>query len=510
MLTALCLSALAALPEPGADAKKLDPVWSRTIRMPAASSAFSPDGQFVAFGHLDSGRIVLTHVSTGKIVRTFRQPEGGRVMSIDFSADGKRMETRSWVLTDLSFLRVIRLWEVQTGKELFVSRNEADFETVMQKLRVFSPDRKTLAVSDRETTIRLVDVATGKDIRKLPEHNGIVSSIQFSSDGTRLASCDGECVFLWDASTGKELGRRRWREQTIYALHFRSDRLLTATRDKTTERWPMSSLWDFAEPRRITVSPFSLTGPVSPDGTLLAALTGLGPCNGGALMLWDVKTAKAKTVLAGQIHATVPPIFAENGKVLAFVWTSTEESPVAGPPKPHADLFAVPSGSHLAKITVPGGVNAVAISPDGRTITAAGEERCLVQRLTLVPVHASTEPAGFLSPNRQFRATVDGEGKIRIVDRATGQALHTLADLKAAVKVVTFSSGGEYVAAAGDGKVCLWTTGKGRLRQSWAGLPGPIESLAFVEDSDILEARTPSKVFRWNLRTGKEVSEIER
>jgi hypothetical protein len=39
---------------------------------------------------------------------------------------------------------------------------------------------------------------------------------------------------------------------------------------------------------------------------------------GGALMLWDVKTAKAKIVLAGQIFNTGPPVFAENGKMLSI------------------------------------------------------------------------------------------------------------------------------------------------------------------------------------------------
>ena len=88
--------------------------------------------------------------------------------------------------------------------------------------------------------------------------------------------------------------------------------------------------------------------------------------------------------------------------------------------------------------------------------------------------------------------------------------MHTLADLKGAIKVVSFSPGGEYVAAACEGKVCLWTTGRGRLRHSWAVLQGPIESLDFGPDDDTLEAKTRAKGFRWDLRTGKELGEIDR
>jgi WD40 repeat protein len=400
----------------------------------------------------------------------------------------------------------IRLWEVRTGKELFFTKVEGTFETFVKKSAVFSPDRKTLALCSAEKTLRLLDVGTGKELRKLP---GQVSSIQFSPDGKRLATSAGGSVILWDMATGKELGWRKWRGQEIQALQFNGDRLLVTTEEKARERSPTTRLWDFAESRRLIERPQFLPGPVSPDGTMLVALTGYGPCVGAFLQLWDLKTATEGAMVGLPTLTGPPPVFTANGKILLVVWSPPRKGPFDNP-QAQADLFAVPSGAHLRRITLPSGINSAVIAPDGQTVAAVGDKQCLVQRLALVWVRVVPDPPGFLSPNGGLLARTDTSGKVQLLDRTTGQALHVLDDLKGAIKAIAFSPGGEYLAAASEGKVCLWTTGRGRLRQSWTGLKGPIERLDFGPDGNTLEAGTSAKLIRWNLRTGKEIGEQSR
>src|SRR5262249_36408081 len=54
-------------------------------------------------------------------------------------------------------------------------------------------------------TVRVWHVATGQVAITLPGHEGWVTSVAFSADGTRLASAGFTTVKVWDAATGKEL-----------------------------------------------------------------------------------------------------------------------------------------------------------------------------------------------------------------------------------------------------------------------------------------------------------------
>jgi WD40 repeat protein/serine/threonine protein kinase len=218
--------------------------------------AFSPDGRIVLSGSEDR-TVRWWDVETGKELGRLQEPTG-RIRSVVFSQDGQRILACG--------LRAARLWDVKTKKELQrferfpgnlvhwavrlwdvkPSRELQRFERFTGNRvhwAVFSPDERRVLTGD-ESTVRLWDVESGKQIRPMLGHATAVSSVAFSPDGRYAASgSHDKTVRLWDAETGQELHRFVGHRGVVERVAFSPDgqRILSGSGDKTLRLWDVES-----------------------------------------------------------------------------------------------------------------------------------------------------------------------------------------------------------------------------------------------------------------------------
>jgi WD40 repeat protein/tRNA A-37 threonylcarbamoyl transferase component Bud32 len=168
------------------------------------SVAFSPDGRRALSGSAD--RIVrLWDLETGELLGRL-EGHTGWVRCVAFSPDGRQAlsggggpaEEGHWI--DCT----VRVWDLETHKEL--QRFEGHDRPVWSA--VFLPDGRRV-LSGGDPIARLWGVDSGKELRAFEGHFATINGVALSPDGQHVASAsDDRTVRLWDVASGKELCRQ--------------------------------------------------------------------------------------------------------------------------------------------------------------------------------------------------------------------------------------------------------------------------------------------------------------
>lgn len=144
-------------------------------------------------------------------------------------------------------------------------------------------------------------------------HDGPVASLQYSPDGTRIASASADgTARVWDAKSGEELLQLRGHEGAVSSVAWSPDgaHLATAGSDKTSRLWNSSNGSNIRTFEGHTWPVETIT--FSPDGRTLA--TGGGD---RTIRIWNVYTGEELYKFEGHTQIVSCVAFSPDGRRLA-------------------------------------------------------------------------------------------------------------------------------------------------------------------------------------------------
>jgi WD40 repeat protein len=456
-----------------------------SLATPVTAASFSPTGNLVvAAGGREAG---VWNLATRSRPRTLHLR--GDATSAMFNRDGRVLLTTSGGGSTV--------WRTATGRRLPLERRPT-------QAGALSPDGRLAATLgwSKPARVLVFDASSGRRLHVLAP-GAELTGVAFSPNGRLLATASHRGTYLWNARTGRRIGRLLSDRPpgpaalvNDVAFSPNGNLLATAGQDGSTR------VWDVATGERRFYLP-GHTNPVlsvawSPDGRFVADAS-----RDRTIYVWSVEGP-----LSDQ---RVGELVGHTDAVTGIAWSLHGTSLLSGSADHTARLWDVRFEQRLRLIGAHRG-NVLAASFDlaGSRVVSAGVDGTAriwdVRRRRLLHALGHEGPVNDaeFSPNGRLVTTASSDRTAAVWDAATGTRLQTLRT-RAPVFVARFSPQGAII-ATGDalGDVQLWRAGDGRLLATRTQ-PGRVLDAAFAPDGRMLVTAGRDGVAVWSVPSGRHI-----
>jgi WD40 repeat protein len=412
---------------------------------------------------------------------TVQYRNGAGILTIVYSPDGKRIASAGgtpWAAQGVtSGDHTIRIWDVASGKEVRQLRDHA----VALSCLTFSPDGKHIAACTlNDQSIRIWEVDSDKEPRVIvTNQNGAATmTFAYAPDGKTLAVGQGPMqeVAIFDVDTGKAARAFGRHSVSIDSITFAK-----GGKQLATKTGPVVRLWDIEK------------------GEIVRLFRPKNYHNKAKFLALETRTVP--------IFSTAPAVFSPDGKTLAFEGNDST-----------LYLFDVETGKEQRRLVHQGAVASASFSPDGKQIVTGSHDNTVRvwdaatgKELQHVEQHFGGYAVAVFSPAGKVFATAGGDHTIRFWDAETAKPLRARDGHQAEMFTAAVAADGKIVISVGrDNVVRFWDLSSGKLLRQFADDRDTFDRVAFSPDARRFASYSEdSEMTRvWDLAGGKLLREF--
>lgn len=421
----------------------------------------------------------------GPLLRTL-EGHRGRVTSVALSGDGQ------WAIS-ASADRTLKVWEVATGREQHTLKGHTGGVNSV----ALSGDGRLAVTASSDRTLKVWEVATGRERYTLKEHTGGVNSVALSGDGRLAVSASADRTLkVWEVDTGRVRYTLKGHTGGVnsVALSENGRLAVTASDDSTLKVWDLDT---GKESRTLSGHEAEVLGvALRKDGRLAVSAS-----KDGTLKVWDLTTGDETQTLKGH-----------EGEVQGVALSSDGQVAVSASKDGTLKVWNLATGDETH--TLPGHTDwvwGVALNGDGRLAVSASADRTLkVWEVTTMREHLTLSYArgvGGVALNRdgQMAVSASDDGTLKVWEVATGRELRTLEGHEDWVRGVALSGDGRLaISASDDWTLNVWEVETGRKLRPLMGHKDWVRGVALSRDGEVAISASLDRTLKvWEVATGR-------
>ena len=543
-----------------------------SLQQPATALSLSADGKQVAFGDA-TGQLSVASVADGKVLQAV-QAHAGQVTGIRWLPEAAGLVTcgaegslKFWNLPLSAAGSLVdqpqptrSVAAAPDGKTSYVGAADGAvraFDTTTGKLvhtfapaappspvggLAVSPDGKLLAAADDLGRLRFWTIADQTELTTVSGHTGAIHDVQFSADGTRLATAGADnSVRVWQSPAASTEVATHAKPVTALAISPASSRLISTGADGSV------TIHDTSAPAGKPLAQIAADGTAATCTTISAdgSVGAVGRAD-GSIQLFEAATGKSLgdiglhpggvSGLAFDATAQKLASVGADGALRLWKLPVAPGETLASLPSPVTALVASADGKRRvllsgktiqtlengamrtvgAELAAPG--TALAISADGKLAFAGTADGSLVVRDIVsgddrLQVNTGQGAIGdvAIDATAARAVTAGSDGTVRLWDVPAAPVPALAAHAKPVTALVKSPNGQLLATASADGTIRLRNAADGKDVRTLTGHAGEVTAIAWRADSNVLvSAGADGSVRLWTTSDGKNVTTLEK